>query len=89
MIDDQGPYASLGEKGDVVPRTRKRSTPAVDDEAHITLADPVNPQQRLELQSLGYKGPWPTSGPQAEAILQTLRGTRAPRGETDRQRPPP
>ena len=83
MIDDQGPYASLGEKGDVVPRTRKRSTPALDDEAHITLADPVTPQQRRELQALRYHGPWPASGPQAEAILQTLHGARAPRGEPE------
>jgi hypothetical protein len=66
---------------------RKRDTEHPDD-IGIALASAVTPDQIKELQALGYRGAWPASGPQAAAILQTLRGAPAPRGEPEGQRLP-
>jgi hypothetical protein len=43
------------------------------DDRGIDLAPPVTPAQRRELAALRYRGPWPSTGPQAEAILQQWR----------------
>jgi hypothetical protein len=37
------------------------------------LAPPVHPQQLTELYALGYRGPSPSTSPQAEEILRQWR----------------
>jgi len=79
MIDDQEPDASLGEERRyTMPRKRDRDDA---DDANAGLAPPVTPAQRRELAALRYRGPWPSTAPQAEAILQQWRRSGAPRTE--------
>lgn len=58
-----------------MPRRNK----AVDDpEDDVVLAPRVTPQQLTELFALGYRGPTPSTMPQAEAILRQWRGSMPP-----------
>jgi hypothetical protein len=66
----------------------KRDTEHPDD-LGIDLAPPVTPAQRRELVALRYRGPWPSTAPQAAAILRTLHEPPAPGGETEVPRQPP
>jgi hypothetical protein len=57
-----------------------RKRPEHPDDDHGGLAPPVTPHQLAELRRLGYKGPTPSTAPQAEWLLQQQRaGPRAPR----------
>jgi hypothetical protein len=69
-----------------VPRKHEAEHP---DDLGIDLAPPVTPAQRRELVALRYRGPWPSTAPQAAAILRRLQGPTAPGGETEVPRPPP
>ncbi len=76
---------SPAEEG-TVPRKHEAEHP---DDIGVELAPPVTPEQRRELVELRYRGPWPSTAPQAAAILRTLHEPPAPRGETEVPRPPP
>ena len=69
-----------------MPRKHEAEHP---DDIGVELAPPVTPEQRRELVELRYRGPWPSTAPQAAAILRTLHEPPAPRGETEVPRPPP
>ena len=68
-----------------MPRKRVDEHP---DDLGIELAPPVTPQQIRELRALVYRGPWPSTAPQAAAILRTLHEPPALGGETEVPRHP-
>jgi hypothetical protein len=53
-----------------VPRKHEAEHP---DDIGVELAPRVTPQQLTELFACGYRGPTPSTAPQAEAILQQWR----------------
>jgi hypothetical protein len=59
--------------------SRKRAVDPGD--AEVALAPAVTPEQRLELHTLGWRGPSPSTEAQASAILERLRS--APAGTED------
>ena len=61
-----------------MPRKHEAEHP---DDIGVDLAPPVTPQQLTELFALRYRGPTPSTIPQAEAILQQWRRSGAPRTE--------
>jgi hypothetical protein len=54
---------------------RKKAVEHPDD-VEIDLAPAVTPQQLGELSALGYRGPTPSTHPQAAALLQRLEAER-------------
>jgi hypothetical protein len=61
-----------------MPRKRADEHP---DDLGVDLAPAVTADQWRALRELGYTGPAPVSGPQAEAILRQWRRSRAPSTE--------
>jgi len=53
-----------------MPHKRDKEHP---DDIGVELAARVTPQQLTELFACGYRGPTPSTAPQAEAILQQWR----------------
>jgi hypothetical protein len=53
-----------------MPRKRDREHP---DDIGVVLAPAVSPQQLAELAELGYRGPTPSTQPQAADLLRQWR----------------
>jgi hypothetical protein len=51
------------------------------DDVGVDLAPPVTAQQRTELYEVHYRGPWPSTAPQADALLRQWRGSASPEEE--------
>ena len=68
-----------------VPRKHEAEHP---DDIGVDLAPAVTADQLRTLRELGYRGPTPSTAPQAAAILRRLQGMAAPGGETEVPRHP-
>ena len=58
----------------------RRKAVKYPDDADVDLAPPVTAEQRAELAALRYRGPTPSTQPQAAALLRRLEAEQHRRG---------
>jgi len=80
------PNNAARQRRGTVPRKHEAEHP---DDIGVDLAPAVTADQLRALRELGYRGPTPSTAPQAAAIVRRLQGPPAPRGDPEGPRHPP